>query len=356
MASKRIEFIDLAKGICILMVMAVHIAPEIGKQFDFLTCLRMPLYFCLSGLFFKDYGSVRNLVIKKTDKLLIPFVAWYLIGYLIYYIRVFTIGESEYNFKLWDVFFNADFYNMPIWFLLSLFWCNIIFAVICRITDKWIFRTLIVGAIASAGWLFSFYEAGNFLFIATSMVCLPFFFMGKALAETDILYEGTDKKRDLLLIIGSIAICACCILLADDSLRMSFYNNTLLSGNVFSIYLCSAALILATLLICKFIGKIPYISFLGRFSIIVLVTHCLAKNILNRSIRHLIGMEWDEATFNLFLLGVVMALMLLIIPFCRKYLPYITAQKGFLERNFSRKQKSPLSWSEHSRFKDLFSE
>ncbi len=51
----RIEFIDLAKGVCILLVVIVHVIPELDTPLEFLACLRMPLYFCLSGLFFKDY-------------------------------------------------------------------------------------------------------------------------------------------------------------------------------------------------------------------------------------------------------------------------------------------------------------
>ena len=52
---KRIEFIDLAKGVCILMVVMGHC----GFPIDIpgWEIVRMPLYFILSGLFFKDYGG-----------------------------------------------------------------------------------------------------------------------------------------------------------------------------------------------------------------------------------------------------------------------------------------------------------
>ena len=51
-SSNRIEFIDLAKGICILLVVLLHFN---DRWFNLpnLTALRMPLYFTLSGLFFK---------------------------------------------------------------------------------------------------------------------------------------------------------------------------------------------------------------------------------------------------------------------------------------------------------------
>lgn len=69
---KRLEFIDLAKGICIILVVCFH-----GGAITWppLLMLRMPLYFILSGLFYKDYGGLINLSIRKFDKLIIPFTS-----------------------------------------------------------------------------------------------------------------------------------------------------------------------------------------------------------------------------------------------------------------------------------------
>ncbi|MBR5149733.1 MAG: acyltransferase family protein, partial [Bacteroidaceae bacterium] len=70
--NKRIEFIDLAKGICILLIIMGHT----GIQVDItgITAMRTPLYFALSGLFFKDYGGFLPLLVRKTNKILIPFL------------------------------------------------------------------------------------------------------------------------------------------------------------------------------------------------------------------------------------------------------------------------------------------
>ncbi len=62
MAQKRIEFIDLAKGICILLVITVHVT---SFNVPVIQSMRMPLYYILSGLFFKDYGGLGQLVKKN---------------------------------------------------------------------------------------------------------------------------------------------------------------------------------------------------------------------------------------------------------------------------------------------------
>ena len=64
---KRIEWIDTAKGICIFLVVINHLCLYSGvlsngscsliRVNDFLSSFRMPLYFFLSGLFFKTYGG-----------------------------------------------------------------------------------------------------------------------------------------------------------------------------------------------------------------------------------------------------------------------------------------------------------
>lgn len=59
----RIEFIDLAKGVCILFVVLGHCS--VGTDGYIPGALRMPLYFILSGLFFKDYGGFSYLFEKK---------------------------------------------------------------------------------------------------------------------------------------------------------------------------------------------------------------------------------------------------------------------------------------------------
>lgn len=64
MSKNRIEFIDLAKGICIILVVMYHCG--LGGLIPGDKLLRMPLYFVLSGLFFKDYGKA-SLVKKRTN-------------------------------------------------------------------------------------------------------------------------------------------------------------------------------------------------------------------------------------------------------------------------------------------------
>ena len=79
---KRVEWIDLAKGVCIILVVITHIFLVSGVSFSLdskMTSIRMPLYFILSGLFFKQYEGFKGFLTRKTNKLLIPFLFFFLL-------------------------------------------------------------------------------------------------------------------------------------------------------------------------------------------------------------------------------------------------------------------------------------
>lgn len=54
--NKRIDWIDLAKGLCICLVVLHHLSWDLAGS-TLMIQIRMPLYFILSGIFFKDYGG-----------------------------------------------------------------------------------------------------------------------------------------------------------------------------------------------------------------------------------------------------------------------------------------------------------
>ena len=94
---KRIEFIDLAKGVCILLVIMMH--TDVNVDFPGLRGMRMPLYFILSGLFFN--------------------LASYSIFYLIGWLSPDIIKSKATGIS--DLFTQRQLFNGPIWFLLALF-------------------------------------------------------------------------------------------------------------------------------------------------------------------------------------------------------------------------------------------
>ena len=68
--SRRIDFVDLTKGVCIILVVMAHVGGAF-EQLDtnsMLSCFRMPLYFFISGVFFKSYEGLLGFILRKINK------------------------------------------------------------------------------------------------------------------------------------------------------------------------------------------------------------------------------------------------------------------------------------------------
>lgn len=333
-SNNRIEFIDLAKGICILLVVVVHVMPQLAENMEFLGCLRMPLYFCLSGLFYKDYESVGNFMIKKINKILIPFVAWYIIGYIIYYAgRIVVSSSSEATFHFYDILYQNEIFNLPIWFLLCLFWSNMWFTIVHRIFKVWYLQAASIFILAYMGLQLSERNILNFLYLGSSLTCLPFFYIGYIFKRTTLLYPDTDKKTDFYIMLLSLSVGALFAFIPDAPPRLNYYRNEVIYGFPLLIYLCSFSWVSGVLLLCKFLGHIPFVSWLGRYSIIVLVTHMWLRDLVMTAIKKIYAPASDDI-IGIITLLLVVGLMGVIIPFCKKHLPHITAQKDLINLRY----------------------
>lgn len=178
MGKHRIEFIDLAKGVCILLVVLLHTVPSV--DIPELAIIRMPLYFILSGLFFKDYGSILNFFKKKINNILIPFIFFYIISYLAFYIiRIYAPDIPVANATgILDMFTQRNLFNGPLWFLLCLFWVNIYFCYISYFFHKEKYRALIVMLIAIIGAILLHHDIFLPMYLDIAMRALPIFYIG----------------------------------------------------------------------------------------------------------------------------------------------------------------------------------
>lgn len=192
-SSSRVKFIDLAKGICILLVVYEHTAGSyIGE--NTLVHLRMPLYFVLSGLFFKTYDGISDFLRRKINKLLIPFLTFYIIGYIFTNVSALALSNPVLKRDLLEVFYSNDYFNNPIWFLICLFWANIYFWIISNLFSKEWLRAAVVLFGGLIGWTIG--ETYS-LYLVQSLSVLPFFYFGSLLGHTSLLI-GNGSIRDLM--------------------------------------------------------------------------------------------------------------------------------------------------------------
>lgn len=320
---KRIQFIDLAKGVCITLVVLHHCHIET----PYLIYIRMPLYFILSGLFFKAYGGFADFTKRKINKILIPFLFFYTASFAIYLLLSHFAPGLSFNSEVEKFFYLDPWYsrlcfNNPLWFLLSLFWCNLLYYLIQMISKKWYAQGCFAIAFAAVYWLTKdkvFFP----LHFDNTLLYFPYFFLGSLLRKTSLLYESTgesffDKYKDL--IIGGIcAIMFFCL----ANIKISALTLPLKMR-----YDISALGVIALLLLLKRIKRLPLLSYYGRYSIVILCTSFLVYSplrVIIPKVLHLPGCGNDFVAFV-----VTMACEYFIIWFCINYMPHVTAQKDVI--------------------------
>lgn len=284
-----------------------------------LQSFRMPLYYILSGLFFKEYNGMYDFILRKTNRLLIPFLFFYLLTSV-----PLTIIVQHRTF--WDALIafsiTWDFENGCIWFLLSLFQVNALFYIIFKLFGRQNAWWLVVISLSFGclGLMLSSYAIRYRCFFDTSLTVLPFFYFGYFLNHNT---EYLQKKWNKVYVLCFIVIMSCFVFLfaAEQDFGLNRFSN------YYVIYPCGIIGTIIVFEVAKCLKRVPLISYLGRYSIIVLCTHMLVM----KPVRHLMSPFGFNEEISMWVNFIVTILsMLLVIPFCRSFVPSFTAQKDLI--------------------------
>lgn len=319
---KRIEFIDTAKGVCILLVVMFHTG-IIKEDTPILGMLRMPFYFTLSGIFFKDYGGFIPTLVKKANKLLLPFLFFFTISYAIFVILRLAIG-GEIDVPFYCFITSKTLVNVALWFLLALFSANILFYFIHKLCGN-LFLIGIVCVISSVIAL-SFFSDEYFLplYIDSGLGALPFLFFGYFLRKSQILVNS-DKDKYYYCFIPVLLAITCAVYIIGDEPYIGF-GSLYCKGNSICFYIGACSIVLVAILICKMIGSVPGLKYIGRFSIIILGMHITIISIADIIYRNIFGQTAD--CIPIFFVGLCGSIVC--IPILTKYFPKFTAQKDLI--------------------------
>lgn len=217
--SKRINYIDIAKGLAIICVIIGHTFAKYDKLdrlvITFIYSFHVPLFFILSGFFVKDQTyDVKKTIIKKAKQLLLPYAVINVLRYITKLIIVgFSIPGLK-NFILSLLYANDSRAHTkfciiaapPIgmtWFLPALFFCQIIYICLNNFARKYntsIGIIVVIMGLVSYGlndiiWLpFSLQQA---------MTGLVFYHIGFLLKKHHIIENSPKDIPVSVLIIGA---------------------------------------------------------------------------------------------------------------------------------------------------------
>ena len=332
----RIEYIDLAKGFCIILVVFYHAELVYHWQLPgstFMKAFRMPLYFFLSGCFFKAYEGFWGFFKRKVNKLLIPFISFYFL---------FSVGTPLIKVHLLDIetrtlpideiftaFLTESYPNQPIWFLLCLFEDSILFYLLYLFAQRFENKSNIIISAGSIligiiGILLGMNHINLLATLDSALSSLPFFAFGYfAFRKTNILKPNQyDKYLPLLILLAFTLVFFFCS-------YYSLLKNSFSLRSALVVYPCGFLGTYGVVMLAKLLKKLPLISYFGRYSIMILVSHVEIICLFKLLFRHM-GLNLPSICLIAINLILTMLSYLLIIPFMRKFMPHITAQKDLI--------------------------
>lgn len=329
---QRIEFIDLAKGICISLVVLLHVFGDLSGPFiQVMNLFRMPLYFVLSGLFFKTYDGLLPFLKKKTNRLLMPFLFSFVVVILPSTLLLNMKTGTE---TTWTSLLLAEHGKLNLgingasWFLLCLFFVNLYFYLIFLLTKRRMAGiTLLACACGLSGYLLSRTDTHLPLWLDSSLTAMPFFLVGYAMRNYgNILYGKLSVRHGLVF--GASLLSLLAVFWADrrQGTGIIVFGDNCFDISIVSLYLGGIAGTVCVLLLAKLLVRLPGLSYIGRYSIVVLLTHLLFLFAF-RNVLFQLHIPQDGLIVNLLVFLAVMLLSLPTIWLCIRYLPWFFAQK-----------------------------
>ena len=326
----RLAYIDLMKGLCIMLIVMHHtdvaffdaVLPGLDNA---LQSFRVPMYYFLSGLFFKTYSGFVQFLRRKVNNLLIPFLFFHLLGFAVAAL-LFPMLHPDGVFNWHGLFApltqRSWSYTIALWFLISLFEVNVIYYGLSSCIRRWVWRLPVLIAISVLPLWLASKQIALPLMLDTAFVGLPFFALGNAVNKAGLLAQG--KKHDRWGFVVAPVVAVVVFLLAG---HIDILPQDLPTWP--QLYLLPMVAILALMWLCKNIpGRVPVIGYWGRYSLIVLGTHDIVLTLLDSLLD---GLPWAATSLALLKWGITMVSMLVIIPLLVRFFPCFTAQKPLLK-------------------------
>lgn len=314
MEKKRLDYIDMAKGIGVLLVLIGHMqgdpfysySPYIQPLCVFIFSFHMPFFFILSGILMAikndDRKSLPEIAKRRFRGIMVPYYwfSLFLLIYVLYYVFITnTVPLSGFFLNLWYVISG---YGMNVlWFLPALYLGELLF-IYLRQKFPEVKKNIVVLVVSCAVIFVISYlltkvnmdvvinkRIREFITVLLRPIIVSGFigigFYARKLCESNAKLEKfliTPATNDKGVVIGKIRayyIAIGLVLMVICRLFMGVNNGidvrTLVFRNIFFFFVCALSGSFGLILICKGLKRSKILCFYGTGSLIFMATHNL---------------------------------------------------------------------------------
>lgn len=291
--SNRIDTIDVAKGIGILLVVFAHVnlsPPAIVVIYAF----HMPLFFILAGMMFNNekYSSAKALLKNKFRTMILPYCFFCMLGVL--YKSVFLVyshnwtgiveltGKAVYSI-VWAPYSLKYFrdFNTPMWFVPSLMLVEIIYYLLLRSCKRKSSVIIAAASISTVGWIM---ESGMIPIdfsvlpwnLSSACFSLGFFTIGNLcfpLIKKELIERPASCKKTRVCTALLALSCAITIFAGLANGKVSIGSRILNNGLL--LYISGCAGTVFVLVLSEILRKSRTLGFCGKNSFSIMGSHIL---------------------------------------------------------------------------------
>lgn len=305
--SRRLAWIDILKGIGIILVVIGHVYSN-KLIYDWLYSFHMPLFFLAAGWVYRRKEAVSDLK-RRIQTIVIPYFSFGLIVLLYWQLVERRFRSSDMSFM--DSFLGLisgqyDYldFNVHLWFLPCFFITVVLFNILVNIENK-------IGNNSFLGKNLAYFISVfmGVIYIVISLPGLPwgidlmfkyivFFAAGNILAEKTI-EQKIQKQKNIVLVIEIITLLALnFILVCFDLTTGIMWFMTAFIG------------VAAILFVSLLIGNNRILQYFGRISLTILCVHGPLYRILVKLISISLHMGTEIVRENFFLVTLAVTLTL----------------------------------------------
>ncbi len=343
--SKRISYLDMARGIGMVLVVMGHVTYINPALRHFITAFHMPLFFVISGILLQinkeEEKNYKYLLRKKLQRIMIPYIVFSLASFVVESTRILIKGLDEWNVVLRQLFQSCCLQGVStLWFLPALLISELLFVGVRKKTNH-IGTILISVGIVVGCYFLSDYEqliysyhavsrAYRLLHDVVSMVIRNLFCTGFICLGYYISRCLMKRLQSSLQYVISLLIFAGVGYVAIRNVGMADLRFMII-GSLPLYMLGAIGGSMTIILLCKCLQRVPIspvkkvLEFYGRNSLIIMVTHMdfrilyisilIAQQIYNRIPIH--------ALFCILIVVLVFIWEIPMIWFINRYLPFI---------------------------------
>lgn len=291
--------IDIAKGLGICLVVLGHLIDyfdaELPGVYPYIYLFHVPLFFFLSGLFFKESEKFGDCVRKKFSRLYVPYLLANIFFFAVEMLRIQVLKDVSDGsltwmdlpyavFGLWPV---PSMLSRPTWFILVLFRVFIIYKLMQLVFKG--NKYLMFAVCSVAGVAGAFFPIEKYM-IGQTLVALPFFSLGHMLAPGFV--DNRRLFQPVTCAVSASVSAAALLILSRHQLTNMAVN---VYGNVLLFFTGALLGIMMILWLSKLLEKwkvsTAALSFVGKFTLPILIWHIFVVKILFTIVEKFAGLR-----------------------------------------------------------------